>query len=126
MFSLMFVFFSSRLKPTTLIKARNVSKLNLVHCQNIISKNSQKVDFSYIQLPFHTMPFHMLQTLGGMSRNFEKKNNMLIILQCCVIATCYNETTCAMTQWMATVKTRTTNILCLHSSILLVVKNTKK
>ncbi len=69
----------------------------------------------------------MLQTCGGMSTNFEKNNNAFIIFQCCVIATCCNETVCAMTRWMAIVKTRTTNILCLHSSICVcVLENTKK
>jgi hypothetical protein len=82
-------------------------------------KISQKIDSSYIQLPFHTS-MDMLQTCGGMSTNFER-NNALVIFQCCVIATCCNETTCAMTLWMAIVKTKTTNILCLCPSIMLLL-----
>jgi hypothetical protein len=46
-----------------------------------------------------------------MSTNSEKNSNALIILQSSTIATCCNETTCAMTQCIAIIKTWTTNIL---------------
>jgi hypothetical protein len=55
MFSLIFVFFHSRLEPTTLIKAQNVSKFNLLRCRNIFSEKLPKVDSSYVQLPSHTL-----------------------------------------------------------------------
>jgi hypothetical protein len=44
--------------------------------------------------------------------------NALIILQCYAIATYCNETAGAMTQYIAKAKTKTTNILCLCSSIV--------
>jgi hypothetical protein len=50
----MFIFFHSRLEPTTLIKAQNASNLTLYIVKTSSSKNSQKIDSSYIQLPFHT------------------------------------------------------------------------
>jgi hypothetical protein len=46
-----------------------------------------------------------------MSTNSEKNSNALIILQSSTIGTCCNETTCAMNQCIAIIKTRTTNIL---------------
>jgi hypothetical protein len=55
------------------------------------------ITFSYL---------HILWTLGGMSINFKKNNNTLIILQCCVIAIRCNETTCAMTRCMPILKLR--------------------
>ncbi len=70
MFFLMFVFFHSRLGFTTLIKAWNVSKLNPVLCWNIFFKNLQK--FWFFIYPTALSYLHMLWTLGGMSKNFEK------------------------------------------------------
>ncbi len=49
---------------------------------------------------------------------YKRNSNALIILQCCVITIHCNETICAMIRWMAIVKTRTTNILCICSSIV--------
>jgi hypothetical protein len=60
---------------------------------------------------------HMLQTLDAMSLH-GKQQFALIVLQCCLIAIHSNATTCAITQCMAIVKTRATNILCLCSSIM--------
>jgi hypothetical protein len=47
-----------------------------------------------------------------------KNNNAFITLQCCVIVTHYNETTCAMAWCMDIKKTRSPNILCPCSSIV--------
>ncbi len=70
MFFLMFVFFHSRLGFTTLIKAWNVSKLNLVRYWNNFFKNLP--NFLFFIYPTALSYLHMLQTLGGMSKNFER------------------------------------------------------
>jgi hypothetical protein len=61
-----------------------------------------------------------------MSTNSEKHSNALIILQSSTIGTCCNETTCAMNQCIAIIKTRTTNILVYNRKQELKKKNTKE
>jgi hypothetical protein len=53
-----------------------------------------------------------------MSTNSMKNNITFIIFQCSLIDVCYNATICAVNQCMAIAKTRTTNTLCLCSSIM--------
>jgi hypothetical protein len=61
---------------------------------------------------------HMLQILDAMSTNFMKNNIAFIILQCCPIAPHCNAISCAITQCMAIIKIRVTNISCLRSFIV--------
>ncbi len=100
MLSFMFVFFRLKLEPRALIKAWSVSKLNLVCRRNIFNKKTPKK--LIIHISNYPFIFHMLQTLDGMFTN-SKNNNALIIIHC-VIATHCNETTCAITWWMAIIK----------------------
>ncbi len=68
----------------------------------------------------------MFWTFGGTSTNSEKNSNALIILQSSTIATGCNETTCAMNQCIAIIKTRTTNILVYNRKQELKEKKTRK
>jgi hypothetical protein len=77
MFFLMFEFFHSRLGPTTLIKAQNVWKLNLVQCWNVFFEKLPKSWFFIY--PTTLSYFHMLQTFNGMFTNSKKNSNTLII-----------------------------------------------
>jgi hypothetical protein len=67
---------------------------------------------------------HMLQTFDVMWTNSMKNNIALIILQCCPIPIHCNSTTCAITQCIAIVKTRATNI-CAYAHPLCAVRGKK-
>jgi len=79
----------------------------------------------FFMFPITLSYLHMLQILDVMSTNSMKNNIAFIIFQRCPITPHCTTTTCAITRWITIIKIRATNILCLRTHSLCVIKKKK-